>query len=875
MTDPGVQVKKVPSFTERLDDAMRQWDRRANRTVGGMLDQWCGIDRHTLPALLLPAILCGLLVLGSPSLGRLGFALVCAAVVGAVLVRMMRRSAKENRSIGRDVATQAAAVLAVVAVIALGGGDQAEGHRPYRHLFLALAAVTSIALLVAAASVDRLFGWLRDTSCYGAYLKRTELFASRGGREPSNWPITLLSAATFAILSPLALLMLPALAIVLVPPYWVSWATWIAGGASLLALLVSGANERFGTMWLVTQDVFFRGGALLVSLGVIALAGMRWAGVSYVTTMLDSAAWWTIVVVLLTAYVLCWWFDYWTHRLLLDQVLRLIDRDAGGRAFTGYAIDQDAVATSVPQGSRSLEIYGSTRLLAFNPTGERKPYFQAHRPMELIQLLATSGAPGGKAKPTPGQVVSRVSAFYALAGMVVVLLLASGARLLHGGVQSPAVELVSTKDGKSMADLLKADGDQEVIVLAASGGGTRAALYTASVLEGLATKGLLNRVVVGSGVSGGGAALAYFAGHRESLIANKEGAWQTYFDRMSDPYIQDVLEHATEWRMVSSGRLGSALADSFQARWALPADRQTLLQVQDFGLIFNTSLAGHFDRPASAPAGKPLHKVEPPFRDALTSSKLSGGRLLLTNLKLQEPLVSDRLEPDRVLRRLPVVIRSADLHLWEAAALNANFPPVFSNAAIDVDEATRYWVTDGGAVDNRGLEMLLFALLRESKTMAGRPLPRIHVIVADASAFSSTYAQDRGLSTVVGAGARFASHLNAELVQDIRQFYGAEAGRFRLSYVMMPDLLREAGSFGTHWMLQGRILVRHNGDRLTISGKEAIDVIRSLHAPAAVSRLSDDGCKVLRWSLEDGGHREGWQAVTGDAPSTAKPCQAP
>ena len=78
------------------------------------------------------------------------------------------------------------------------------------------------------------------------------------------------------------------------------------------------------------------------------------------------------------------------------------------------------------------------------------------------------------------------------------------------------------------------------------------------------------------------------------------------------------------------------------------------------------------DRPASAPAGKPLHEVEPPFRDALTSSKLSGGRLLLTNLKLQEPLVSDRLEPDRVLRRLPVVIRSADLHLWEAAALNAN-----------------------------------------------------------------------------------------------------------------------------------------------------------------------------------------------------------
>jgi len=34
-------------------------------------------------------------------------------------------------------------------------------------------------------------------------------------------------------------------------------------------------------------------------------------------------------------------------------------------------------------------------------------------------------------------------------------------------------------------------------------------------------------------------------------------------------------------------------------------------------------------------------------------------------------------------------------------ALNANFPPVFSNAPVDVDQRTRYWVTDGGAADNR------------------------------------------------------------------------------------------------------------------------------------------------------------------------------
>jgi hypothetical protein len=50
---------------------------------------------------------------------------------------------------------------------------------------------------------------------------------------------------------------------------------------------------------------------------------------------------------------------------------------------------------------------------------------------------------------------------------------------------------------------------------------------------------------------------------------------------------------------------------------------------------------------------------------------------------------------------------------------------------------------------------------------------------------------------VAGAGTRFASLLNAELLDDLRKLYAARPERLRLSYLMMPDLLRESGSFGT------------------------------------------------------------------------------
>ena len=86
----------------------------------------------------------------------------------------------------------------------------------------------------------------------------------------------------------------------------------------------------------------------------------------------------------------------------------------------------------------------------------------------------------------------------------------------------------------------------------------------------------------------------------------------------------------------------------------------------------------------------------------LQTSLSAGGRLILTNLADTDAF------PDQGMPQAPseylayVALNNPEIKLATAAALNANFPPVFSNAAVDVASSRRYWVTDGGATDNRG-----------------------------------------------------------------------------------------------------------------------------------------------------------------------------
>jgi hypothetical protein len=923
--EPKQETKR--SRIRSLDERFRFFDRDVHRTQGGILRHF-GIHRHSPGVLILPTLVCGWMVAGSPALGlRLLYALLTALLVLFITLVMTKRYC--GAPLWKDLAVQIVVVGAVGLIVWVRGGDVFQVDKVYRHMFLPLAGMMIIAMAFAAWLAPRLFRDLGDTSRFADYLPRTELFADYGPERQVTFPILALSGVTAPFRGPLQLLLLPALTAILMRPEWLHWGAGIALGFAFFLLVIAGVDDRFSTIWKLFQSGFFRGGALMVSLAVILFAALRVAGVSYVTTVLDSAAGQVVIFILVGAYVFLWWFDYWVARMLSQQVLRLIRPHADRQAWIEYPIF--APATGVPRDGRFLQIHGASRFIAIRPCDPpgyepppaeahqfvaapqptdpapqvpgvtaapttmampplgvpEKPHlrkitlFQAHRIDELIALLAVSGAPGGMAKPLPSQIMARVFNYHALSAGLLVLMIALGMWSLHKGVQLPELEATTSQAGVSLASLLfnqqRIDAGRPVIVVAASGGGTRAALYTSSVMFGLSRHNVTKDIVLGSGISGGGAALAYFAANLKNLAEDnqnaREEAWKNYFDAMKQPYIQDVLERASEWRIINGARLGFLLAESMERRWNLPADHRTLGQVSDFGLILNTSVAGHFDRSDASEQSRegPLIEVERRNRN-LTRSELAGGRLILTNLQLDPKFAGEALEGHRN-HTLPIVVNDPKIPLATAAALNANFPPVFSDAAVDVDGNSRFWVTDGGAVDNRGMEMLLYAIRESLNQNPRRKLPRLQVVVADASAYSNSFSQDRGAATMAAAGTKFASQLAREIVETIRAKY-EQAGQkedFAFWYLFMPDELRTSGSFGTHWMLQPHIQIRHKtaaggASDVTLTGEQMVCVLQSLYTDRNVCKLTADSSKVLDWVQEAIGQ---WPALV--ASLAAKP----
>jgi hypothetical protein len=295
-------------------------------------------------------------------------------------------------------------------------------------------------------------------------------------------------------------------------------------------------------------------------------------------------------------------------------------------------------------------------------------------------------------------------------------------------VEPPAVEVLdldSALFGGRDACGHERDADTPRILLAGSGGGTRAAVHTAAVLRGLARAGHACNVILLSGVSGSSAAIAYFAGHPELRMPDYDAAaWDRFADTMAAPFIQDALEAVPEWRIASwtradprdyrltglgteSGfamlgyRTGHLLADSFERHFE-QQDHDALGDVSGLGLIFNAAVTGSFPRGTDPTDGRRdehwKQVLESQCRSASDSSlplfeagcsqlrgaEGAGGRLLITNL---EPALFRASGPAAAPNEhlVQAVLGGASTPLTRAAALSANFPPVFSNAAIDRD----------------------------------------------------------------------------------------------------------------------------------------------------------------------------------------------
>lgn len=722
------------------------------------------------------------------------------------------------------------------------------------------------------------------------------------------------------------------------------------------------------------RRLLFRGIPAIVSLVVIALAAGRLFDNSYIRTVIEGGEpifGFTTNPVLLfylfSAYVLAGFLGYWTNRLITRHLIEMFDGNNSANGAGGSVNILYAQGGQVSEGL--LQILDADRYVLLDRSHPTLEQNGVKRILGRTQLLAETIADSDQV-----QLGDRAASRYAqtLSGRVfkralhhrirfyfttILLVFGIGFFVISFWLRSLpqqaqlTVQALPAGEHADLFDLRKHlfDGKRwthrSPILLAASGGGTRAALYTYSVMGGLHDVGLLKDVVLASGVSGGSAAIAYLAMHRELLIDNPRlieqmdvpvsntddseapmDPWKQFEDVMSAPFIQDAFAGLSEWRMASGCRsdkaleglrLGVQLQESFDRRFALEQGNHGIVykkacqsetdsesandqilrlgQQTKLGLIFNTTLAGIIECDEPQSCGGVVLKDDQhidDIGDGYTTTLGKGGRLILTNLRVERsgnnsegqfPDGADSLPatPDDYLTYR--VLNAPDVPIVSAAALSANFPPVFPNAAVDVEKPAkkRYWITDGGANDNRGILSLLYALegaveeelrnvraslpkLPEQQQSVHCPnqrsgsYPAVHIVIAEASATDRLYQQDRGITARFGGAERFASQLMVDKLKKIARDYECLGGQgIYLHNLQMPLTLRSAGGIGTHWMLPRNLTLREPFGFVSKHERQQ-DGLTDL---SSLFRLTEPGVDVSGLQarkLVDGLHRIPW-----------------
>lgn len=875
----------LPSAIDRLT---RHIDRMAGRSFNGRWQRVFG-QGHSMAAWLfmLPAIL---FTTFGPTPRWRGWPMAVCLVAGLAAYVVCVRRWPARSAHGRGLLGLQWLVLALLSALlwwqSAPSSLEAEAA-PYRHVF----APILLLLLLAAALAFPLAGWVlkggaaEHASRLAGLLARTELFDTPRPPEPTvrRFLHGLVNAPLY---NPLHLLLLPALPVVLVPRHYAVptyAALWLA--VSWLVLTFAGMYDRLNLAVRVVKRMFLIGGQGVVSLAIIVLAVLRLAGVDYVSTLLDTASTTVVSFYIVAAYCAFWLYEYWINRALAERLLPLLDAAAppvARLAWVPYPIRPEAVASRVQAAGRAIEVFAGGRFVvtgayvdpdSHTTCGQWQPYERDDLLRRLADTALRSNDPEQiyQTNMAVAEVDKRCKLYFNLLN-IGLLVLAVGAGLgLHSVArtrQLPGLQgqlLVGERVAQQPVDLRTHvfAGNAErrpKILLAVSGGGTRAALYAASVLRGLAQIGRAGDVVLISGVSGGGAALTYFAIHRAQLLAPPKGPcgpdelermaaqaqpqdgedpWCRFIEVMARPYIDDVLRGVSELQVLGSKTTGHLLKESLARGLDLgPGSPTRLADIRDLGLILNSTLAGHPAAPlgqaaapcpaATAPADAAASAPPPDAPPSGTwRSSATGGIVAFTNLRnlAAFPAATDAL-PCAPEERLPYLLVGGEgTELTAATALAANFPPVFPNAAIDVAGPVlrpgqggpiihRHWVTDGGAAENRGVISLLYALRGMLNDCAGSPMcagpaPDLHVVVADASALSFDYRPDRGVGAMLGASGKFSGQLMIDLAASTTKAYRALGqGTLTVSYLPMPVLLRSRGGLGTHWMMPAQVTLR-------------------------------------------------------------------
>ena len=878
----GVRIQEALIYvSNRLNEQLRLRDFDLNRVRGGWAQRVFGITGYPAYTILLFFPILAFLYYG-PAWDRWrGIELFVAFLATVAVSWFLAHFLSENRR----WLQQGQAILVVCVALTLSAWNYSRAipateadARPYQHIMLLiLPALLTFATLVPPWVADFLVrGFKRRHARFGRRfalaLRRAELLTSHQDIRFSLAAVGH-SILVFPFKYPAHALLFPAIAVLLVPYHFQEYAAVTVLLLNSLLFGLGGVHPRLHAMLTLIDRVFFFGGQWCLSIIVIALAFCRIFDYSYVSIVLNSIHNNALLFFLFCGYCTLWLYETWLHFVLCERLLPLLN---GGKNRTAswidYSIDPAASLPHMSPDSRTIQILGA-RFVAVGFTKEPRPgllSYEMYEKIDLLQALTTRAYP--KVKPNVlervfglSELSSLVQSYFAILNTCILCLLVVSwylarpdtipVRLLNlfhvAHMDNTVAELTITgptsvgkRVGQSNSTVAQigyrglrddlftqSEAKRQVVLVAASGGGTRAALYAASLFRGLANLKALEQTRLASGVSGGSAAIAYLAIHHNELVNdNSAQAWDTYFDVMAHPYIDDVIHGSVELRLLQGTRTGTLLAESFGRNMVghvrgLP----TLLGEADFGVLFNCTIGGQ--------ASWSDKKWE------LPQKTLAGDKLVITNAVPREafPLAGypgpAGSMKDQFLHF--EYLDNPNIHLTDAAALSANFPPVFPDALIRVEGEKESWVTDGGASENRGLVSLLYALeyaLRNPPRGTKLNLPRIHIIVAEASAVSKEYILDRGVGAAIASSGKGAAQVAADHLSAIAKLYtdlGGDAKDFNVWYLPMPDVFVEGG-IATHWMMPSFVQLRNvdahgQGQTILLTGRVAKLLVADLH----------------------------------------------
>jgi len=316
---------------------------------------------------------------------------------------------------------------------------------------------------------------------------------------------------------------------------------------------------------------------------------------------------------------------------------------------------------------------------------------------------------------------------------------------LLGGCASPHVFRVPRATAPPSC-LVSVPAQDEVVGVALSGGGSRAALFGAAGLRALADlrlkdgSSVLERVGYLSSVSGGSLAAAYYALNkppRSVPVLTPDGtlteAYRGFFDRYTGALSQDfesalIRRQLVSFRWLNSALAAGSLAEVLRERLLGKATLQDVSRRQmsgdSPGLIINSTLYNNGRRLAGTTLTPASFKYD--FTDDLQAALDREGRNTPIPAALKE----------RATQLLPMTPSELGIDPcpgllvgWVTAS--ASFPPLVGPISLRVGDEQTYWhAGDGGLYENQGAESLLFLFLKQ---MQEKRIRRALLIAFDSS----------------------------------------------------------------------------------------------------------------------------------------------